>query len=307
MPDLGSVPIVSMRLHAINGRTIKDLKADTTTGIRSWVLDREYRVSFRDTLTDAETITAGRWTGVHQNSSDTIFISLSTNFADDMRVKIGDRVSFNVHGAIINAVVGSFRKVDFSRIQPNFLVLFPAGVLEPAPKLHVFLTRFTSPSQSARFQSALLETFPNVSVVDIQTILQTIDVVISKVSFIIRFMAMFSIITGAIVLISSVIQSKYQRMREGTLLRTLGASGKQILGINAIEYFLLGGLSSVTGILISVSLNMLTARFVFKTVLTPDFTALGISFLVITLSVVAIGLFNSRDIIRRPPLEVLRD
>jgi len=248
----------------------------------------------------------GKFVGKVNTATDSIFISLSSNIVDDMTVRLGDPVSFNVQGAIIKTYVGSIRQIDFQRVQPNFLVVFPTGVLENAPKFHVLLTRFKSPEQSAGYQQKLVAKFPNVSIIDLNLILQTVDDVLKKVSFIIQFMAMFSIVTGILVLIGSVIISKYQRIRESVLLRTIGAGRKHILGINMLEYFLLGSLASLTGIAISVVLNMALAQFSFNTILAPDFMPLFICYLAITFTTVVIGLLNSREVVNKPPLEVLR-
>lgn len=307
MPVLGSVPIVSMKLHAINDKSIPELKKDTVDGVSKWVLDREYRVTYRDSLIDSEELISGKWIGSVKSPDDSIFISLSSNFSDDMKVRLGDAVTFNVQGAIIKTYVGSIRKIDFQRVQPNFLVLFPAGVLENAPKFHVLLTRFAAPEQSAQFQQKLVADFPNVSIIDLNLILQTVDDVLKKVSFIIRFMALFSIVTGILVLIGSVIISKYQRIRESVLLRTMGAGRRQILGINALEYFLLGSLASLTGILISVVLNMALAQYSFDTILAPNPLPLFICYIAITMTTVIIGLLNSREVVNKPPLEILRN
>jgi len=305
-PVKGSVPIVGMKLQAINGRTVDELKADSTSEIREWVLDREYRVTYRDSLTNSEKLTEGIWRGKVEHPGDSVFISIADNFADDMDVHVGSSVTFNVQGALIKTYVGSIRKVDFQTMQPNFLVLFPAGVLEQAPKFHVLMTRFSSPDASAKYQQALVKRFPNVSIIDLNLIIETVDSVVSKVSFVIRFMALFSIITGIIVLAGSVIISKVNRIRESVLLRTIGANRKQILGINAMEYFLLGSLASLTGILISIVLNLGMAQYTFNTVFAPAFMPLFLCYILIVAATVIIGLLNSREVVNKPPLEILR-
>src|SRR5690606_11559069 len=161
-------------------------------------------------------------------------------------------------------------------------------------------------SESAQCQQAVVRAFPNVSIIDLTLILEAVDDLLSKVSFVIRFMALFSILTGLLVLISSVVISKYQRIRESVLLRTLGASRRQILLINAAEYFLLGTLATFTGIILSFAGTFLVAKFSFKIPFTPDLLPPFIVFLCITALTVFIGLFNSRDILNKPPLEVLR-
>jgi putative ABC transport system permease protein len=303
LPVISEVPIVTMRLEAIKGRSVEDLRADTTAGIRDWVLSREYRVSYRDSLSESETLLRGEW---QERAGDSIFVSLEEGLREDMKVELGDELVFNVQGARLKTYVGSIREVDWQRMQTNFLVMFPEGVLEQAPKFHVLLTRFESPEQSAAFQRKVVKDFPNVSVIDLQLVLETIDTVLSKVSFAIRFMAFFSIFTGLLVLTGSVLISKYQRMQESVLLRTLGARRKQILLINALEYFLLGSLAALSGIVIALIAGSLLAWLSFETSLQPNALVLVAVYFVISSLTVIIGMSNSRSIVSRPPLEVLR-
>lgn len=127
-----------------------------------------------------------------------------------------------------------------------------------------------------------------------------------KIGFVIRFMAAFSIITGMVVLIASVLISKYQRIQESVLLRTLGASRKQILAITALEYFFLGTLASATGIVLSLLATWALAKYTFKTVFIVHPLPLAIVFVLICLLTVVIGLINIRGVLRRSPLEILR-
>ncbi|MGB1242469.1 MAG: FtsX-like permease family protein, partial [Chitinophagales bacterium] len=167
-------------------------------------------------------------------------------------------------------------------------------------------TRTPSEMASAKFQQAVVETHPNVSIVDLTMILETVDDILGKVSFVIQFMALFSILTGLLVLIGSVIISKFQRVKESVLLRTLGASRRQILSINALEYFFLGSLASFVGILLAIAGSWGLATYSFKTPFTPDWTPVIATFFIITILTVILGMLNSRDILNRPPLEVLR-
>ena len=119
-------------------------------------------------------------------------------------------------------------------------------------------------------------------------------------------MALFSILTGLLVLISSVVLSKYQRIQESVLLRTLGAKSKQILMINALEYFILGALATLTGIGLAFVGSFLLAKFSFEIPFTPNLLPPFWVFLIITTLTVLIGLLNSREVLTKPPLEVLR-
>ncbi|MEO6686385.1 MAG: FtsX-like permease family protein, partial [Dyadobacter sp.] len=128
----------------------------------------------------------------------------------------------------------------------------------------------------------------------------------NKIGFVIRFMAGFSILTGIVVLISSVLISKYQRLQESVLLRTLGASRKQIFAITALEYFFLGAMASLTGILLALISSWALAKFTFETEFKPELLPVLLLFLLVSSLTVVIGLINSRGILSKSPLEVLR-
>lgn len=306
LPILQQVPIVTMRIEAINGKTAADVKKDTASKISERAFEWEFRVTYRDSLTDSEKLTAGKLSGPVKYPGQVVPISMEEQYARRINVKIGDSLLFNVQGALVPTVVGSMRQVDWQRVQTNFRVVFPPGVLEPAPQFHVLITRVPSPEVSARFQQAVVHSYPNISIIDLHLILKVLDDVLSQIGFVIRFMAGFSIITGLIVLIASVLISKYQRMQESVLLRTLGASRRQILVITALEYFFLGALAAATGILLSLAGSWALARYSFKTSFSPDWWPIIILFVVISLLTILIGIFNSRSVVNRPPLEVLR-
>ncbi len=307
LPIDGTVPIVNMRLEKVNAITAETLEKDSTINMHQWVFDREYRVTFRDSITNSETITKGKWTGEVNKLSGTVLISIEERFARNNSIDIGDTMVFNVQGSVIPTIVGSFRKVDWGRVQTNFLVVFPAGVLEEAPQFHVLLTRIPNKEASARFQRLMVQQFPNVSIIDLSLVLSIVDNLLDKVGFVLRFMAGFSIFTGIIVLIASVLISKYQRIQESVLLRTLGASRKQIFYITALEYFFLGALAAATGILLSLVGSWLLAKYIFETEFTVQWLPLLMVFVSVCLLTVIIGLINSRAVVRRPPLEILRE
>lgn len=303
LPVVQAVPVVTMRLASINGRSVEAIQADTSAKIPEWALTREYRVTYRDSLIDSEKLTAGT---VQANTGDMPRITVEKDYLSRMKLKLGDTLTFNVQGAPMATVVSGTREVDWNRVQTNFLIVFPGGVLEQAPQFQVLMTRVSNTEQSAAFQRELVSGFPNVSAIDLGLILRTVDEILQKVSFVIQFMALFSILTGLLVLASSVIISRYQRMQESVLLRTLGASRRQILRIQAIEYLMLGLLAALSGVILALGATWGLAYFVFETPFRPDLLPLLAVLAVVTVLTVLIGLFNSRAVLVRPPLEVLR-
>ena len=305
LPILDNIPIITMRLQKIKDRSVNDIRLDSTSTIRGWILSHEFRVTYRDSLIASEKLLEGTW-GAPMTPNEPIPISLSDNVAKDAQVVLGDTLQFNVQGMLMETVVGSIRQVDWGRPQLNFSIVFPSGVLEKAPQFHVISTHAPDKGVSASLQQELVQTFPNVSVLDLRQVLALVEGILDKISWVISFMAFFSIITGIIVLIGSVRNSKYQRIRESVLLRTLGAKSGQILKITALEYLYLGILGSGVGILLSLVGSQLLAYFVFDTAFVPSWVPFLVVLPGITLLVLAIGLSNSRSVLNSPPLQVLR-
>lgn len=303
LPILQEVPVVTMRLMDINGKTGETVRKDTTQKPPKWAFTREYRITYRDSLISSETLASGK---PPYQANGASYISIEKGFFERMHLKLGDTLNFNVQGAPIQTIVGGTREVEWNRVQTNFVVIFPAGILEQAPQFHVLMTRVPDNQTSAVLQRGLVSRFPNVSAIDLGLILKTIDEILAQISFVIQFMALFSILTGLLVLASSVVISKFQRLRESVLLRTLGASRNQILGITFLEYSMLGFVAALSGILLSIAGTWGLARFVFEVPYRPDALPLLVITLVVTGLTILIGVFNSRDVLVKPPLEVLR-
>ncbi len=300
-----NISLVTMRMHSINGILVNTLRTDSTAQIRKWILNHEFRTTYRDELIASEEIVEGEWIDARA-PNEPVKISISDNLADDANVTVGDPIVFNVQGVLMETTVGSIRKVDWARLQLNFSIVFPKGVLENAPQFNVLTTYADTKEKSAGLQRDLVTAFPNVSIIDLRQVYNVVEDILSKVSWIINFMAFFSILTGIIVLIGSVRTSKYQRIKESILLRTLGAKNKQILKISAFEYFFLGVLGSLVGILLALVSSLMLAIFVFKEPFVPSLIPFLVFLPGITLLVVFIGLSNIGGVLRSSPLEVLR-
>ncbi len=327
LPVMKQVPVVTMRFDEINGRSASqaaladsvekhgergkrgEKPAEEDQGPRessSRAFKSEIRATYEYQLTSTEELTSGKWVGRVKSASDTVYVSLDERYAERLNVKVGDKIRFNVQGTLIPTVVGSLRKVNWATAQTNFRVVFPEGVLEEAPQFHVLMTRVPDAGISAKFQAAVVRNFPNVTVIDMGLLLKLLDELLGKISFVIRFMASFSMITGWIVLVSAVRSSKNQRLREIVLLRTMGARGNQILAITAIEYLFLGALSAATGILIALAASSALAQLSFGAVFVPPLLPVLILFVGITMVVVITGMLGSRSVLHQSPLEVLR-
>ncbi|MBQ4819313.1 FtsX-like permease family protein [Aquimarina sp. MMG016] len=302
---IDNLSIVTMRMHNIKGKLTNEIRKDTSSTINDWVLNHEFRTTFRDSLIASETVIEGNWVE-EIKPGDPVTISISEGLAEDANLAVGDEIVFNIQGVLMETTVGSIRKVDWAQLQLNFMVVFPKGVLEKAPQFNILTTYVPDNEKSAALQRDLVSKFPNVTVFDLRQIYTVIEDVLTKISWVINFMAFFSILTGLIVLIGSVRTSKYQRIKESVLLRTLGAKSKQILRITALEYLFLGILGSLAGIILSLVSSQLLATLLFEEPFIPS----GVPFLLflpgIVLVVLAIGLSNIKSVLQSPPLAILR-
>lgn len=304
LPVVEEVPIVTMRLQEVAGRSLDSMRADTTIDL-SWAMEREYRSTYRGSLTESESILEGTFYAEMPEGATAAPVSVEQEVAQELGVVLGDTLVWNVQGLPVTTVVASIREVDWRRFSTNFFVVFPEGALEEAPQFLVLLTR-ADREASAALQAAVVREFPNVSAIDLSLVLNTFDAIFDRIAFVIRFMALFSVLTGLLVLVGAVVVSRFQRVQESVLLKTLGASRRQIIQIMAVEYFFLGLLAACTGLVLALGAGWGLARFLFETDFVPDPLPVSLTVAAVALLTVAVGMWISRDVYNRTPLEVLR-
>jgi putative ABC transport system permease protein len=301
-------PIITMRIASVKGRAAADILKDQTLRVPAWTLRREYRSTYRGEITDSEKLTAGKFTGRVLAGEEIVPISLEEKLAADLQVGLGDELVLDVQGVPVKARVGSLRSVDWRRMQPNFFMVFPEGALEAAPKFHIMALRATDATQSALVQQAVVRDFPNVSAIDLALVIRAIDGVYSKASFVVEFLALFTVVTGGIVLAGAVLIGRSQRVRESVLLRTLGATKAQVNRIMLAEYLALGTLGAAVGAVLAVGANWALAQYMFKMTWTgPSPVVLLGGWAAVSVLTVTTGLLSNRGICDHPPLAVLRE
>jgi putative ABC transport system permease protein len=344
-PVLVHAPIVTMKIKSLKGRPVEELLRnsrggrDTQGGAQAsgspnaaaipsdasaekkaaegrkggggermpgWTLRREYRSTFRGQLEGTERLVSGTFVGRVEPGEPVVPVSMEEGLVKDMGLALGDEIEWDVQGVPIRTKLGSVRAVEWRRLEPNFFVVFPEGVLEPAPKFHVAAVRAEDSDHSARVQRALVAAFPNVTAIDLALVMQTVDGIFSKVAFVVNFMAAFTVLTGVIVLAGAVLTGRFQRIRETVLLRTLGATRSQLLKIQLVEYAILGLLAAFVGCVLAVMGNALLAHFVFRiTPSVPVVLLLGGALAVCVVTVIT-GMLTGRGVANHPPLEILR-
>jgi putative ABC transport system permease protein len=302
-----TTPIVTMRIADIKGRPATDILGDSTRRGGRWAVRREYRSTFRSELLGAERVTAGTWTPTTGSPQGPYSVSLEDGVARELGVGVGDLVTWDVQGVKIPSRVTSLREVKWARFEPNFFAVFEPAALASAPKTWVMLSRIPDANAVARLQRAVVAGQPNVSTIDLTLIQRTIGQIVERVALAVRFLAVFCLAMGVPVLFSAMAATRRDRLREGVLLKTLGATRAQIRRILLAEYALLGVLAALTGMVLSFGGAWALTVFVFKGAFVPAWgPALAIAGVMAAMTV-GIGLLTGREVFRETPMVALRE
>jgi putative ABC transport system permease protein len=297
------IPTVRARIAAVNGREI-DLEQGEMRRERGR-LGREYVVTYRPALEPNETIIDGKFWDASPASEPEV--SVEEGMRGLAGIDIGSRITFDILGRKIDARVSSIRRVDWRNSRTGFMVLFRPGTLENAPQ--TFVGPINGPmdeKERSRFQRALLDQYPNISVIDVADIIRSVKRILNNVTLAISFIGGFVFLSGTLILIGSIAMTKFQRIYEAAVLRTLGAKRKVLLMILLVEYGLLGLAAGVTGSLAAIGLSYAIDRFIFEIPwsFTPTINLAGIAATVAL--VVVVGAISSLDVTTRKPLTILR-
>ena len=299
-------PIVTMRLLSINNRKNLDLRADPE--IPEWTLRREYRSSYRSQLVESESLISGELVSHFSGelSKSKVPVTVEEGIARDLKLKVGDVVSFDVQGVPVETVITGVRRVDWRRVQTNFFFLFPTGVLESAPQFFALMTRAESSESIALLQNQLLKQYGNVSAIDLNLILETADAVLSKIASAVKFLALFTVLSGLLVLVGTIATTRAARLRELLLLRTVGASRRQLVSSNLVEFAVIGLSAAIVGVGASMAASWGLSLYFFEAIFTLP--ALQLMAIVGGISgiVLIIGLASTVALLRSSVADVLR-
>jgi putative ABC transport system permease protein len=295
-------PVVRGRLIAIDGQPI--VREQVEGRDRAWYFTREYVLTFAATPPPANVLTRGRWWTAAE-AAERPRISLEEEAAGTFGVDVGGTLTFDIQGVPIEAQVMSLRKVDWQSLSANFFVIFSPGALEGAPLSYIATAR-VPPAAEMPTQDAVVRAFPNVTAVPVRDILERVGGVMAEIGVAIRVIALFVIGAGLTVMASALTASRYQRLRESVLLRTLGATRTVVARAFAVEYACLGAAAGVGGTLLGALLAWIVLRFLLDVPWTfePGALALGLT-LPIALAL-AVGFLGTFRLLGQKPLPVLR-
>ncbi len=299
------VPVLRARVTGVRGREVTLENYSDVRGRGS--LAREYTITYRDHLESNERVTDGKfWQGAAPAASAEV--SIEESIHERFSINVGDRMRFDVIGRTIEATVTSVRHVEWGDSRSGgFMFVFRPGVFDEAP--HTFVAFVKAPEDAARrarFQYDLVARYSNVTAIDGREILSRIQTVIDNAVLGISIVGGVALLSGVLILIGAVAMTKFQRVYEAAILRTLGAGTRLLTMTLAIEYCALGLLAGTIGAAGAVGLSWGVARHVLDIPWRPAPGLLGAGAVLTMLLVGTIGVLASADVLRKKPLATLR-
>jgi putative ABC transport system permease protein len=241
-------------------------------------------------------------------ASDQPEVSIEQFISESFKINVGDTVRFDVLGRVIAAKVTSVRSVEWSESRTGgFMFLFRPGVLEQAP--HSFIGFLRGPQDleaRARLQTALVSVAPNVSVIDGREIIDAIKAVIDNVTLAVTVVGTLVVVSGLMILIGAVAMTKFRRVYEAAIFKTLGATRRLIAAVLVLEYGMLGILAGGIGAGGAIGLTWAISKYALEIPFKPLIGMSIIGVVVTTLLVAVIGVMSSWEVLQRKPLATLR-
>ncbi|MFN0109663.1 MAG: ABC transporter permease [Blastocatellia bacterium] len=313
-PDI--IPTVRARIAAINGSEVNLDRSRSSEnrrenrgqsgGQNSGMLGREYVLTYRSKLDDNEKIIAGNfWDSTPSTEPE---VSIEELMHDELGLNVGDAMTFDVMGRKVTARVTNIRQVDWRNARTGFLVVFRPGSLDDAPAM--FISAIKGPADAtarAQLQRELVDKAPNISVIDVRDIIEVARGIVQKVSLAVSFVGGFVFLSGMLILIGSIAMTKFHRLYESAILKTLGAKKKLIVWTLLVEYGVLGLLAGLIGSTAAIGLSWAIAEKALKLKwhFTPSVNLIGVGATLVLVTLV--GVLSSWDVMLKKPLGILRN
>jgi len=290
-------PMIRGRIVAVNGERLP-----STDDFQQERRQREVNFTWSDELPAGNTIVSGRW---WNPGTGRPLVSFEQGFAERFAIRVGDRISFLVGAEPLEAEVASIRRLDWQSMRPNFFLIFPPRLLAPYPA--TFMTSFHLGAQDKTFLNRFIREFPTVTVIEMDIVIEQIRAIINQVTAAVNLVLVVILAAGALVLVAGVQASVDSRMREGAILRAVGASRRLLLGGLLIEFIALGLFAGLlaTGAA-ELSVYILQTKVMDMTyAATPWLWPVGIVFG--SLLIGSLGVYSCRKVVSTPPAAVLRE
>lgn len=298
LPQPDMYPMIRGRLVKINDAVISDdMYAE---GRARRLVDREFNLSALHEIPEQNQVVEGRWFDDSKPEA-----SVEQGLAETLGLKLGDILSFDIAGEIVQAPITSIRTLEWGSMRVNFFVILNPASMEEMPQ--TWITAFRLPDDKVDVVSQMMSTFPNLTIVDIGSVVKQVQEVVDQVVAAVEFLFMFTLASGVLVLYAALAGTRDERTREAGLLRALGATRKQLSQAQWIEFALLGGLAGLLAATGANAVGWILARYIFQFdwIFNPLLWITGLA--LGALCAFIGGWAGLRQVLNRPPLHTLRE
>ncbi len=293
-------PMVRGRLVEINSQPVREFVSKEELSRAG--ADRELNLSWAETLPPDNTLVEGEWWNKTNRQNG---VSVEKKLAERLKIKLGDTLTFMLAAETFSAKVSSIREVEWDRMRPNFYMLFTEPQLKTYPK--TFMTSFWLPDEKQKMVTQLLQQFPTAVVIEIDSLIKQIRMIIDHVSLALEIILVFVIIASLLVMIATVQNSLAERLRENTVIRALGGTRRLIAGSLFAEFAIIGLIAGVLATLGAEVVMLILQRKVFDMALQLHPGLWWVAPVAGVLIVGLAGFISARKVLQVAPMQLLRE
>jgi putative ABC transport system permease protein len=290
-------PMVRGRLISVNGAAVQPERYESERAQR--LVEREFNLSHAAEKPEHNEVVAGRWM-----VNETDGLSVEEGLAEELGLKLGDRLGFDIAGQTVERRITSLRKVDWSSMRVNFFVMFPVADLPEVPV--TYISAFRAPVGQAQFDNALVREFPNITNVDMSQTIAQVQRVLGQVIRAVEFLFGFALAAGLVVLLATITATRGEREREFAVLRAVGAGSQLLRNVQRIELLGVGLLAGFVASLVAMAVGWALAKYAFQFSWQPPLLVPLLGSLAGGLLALAAGWWGLRSVLNTPVVETLR-
>jgi putative ABC transport system permease protein len=290
-------PMIRGRLVTVNGAAVAPEQYATDRAQR--LVEREFNLSHSAQQPAHNTLVAGAWAPDEADG-----LSVEDGLAQELGLKLGDRLGFDIAGQVVERRITSLRKVDWGSMRVNFFVIYPVAQMADVPV--TYISAFRAPAGNAQFDNALVRQFPNITNVDMSQTIAQVQRVLGQVIRAVEFLFGFALAAGLVVLLATITATRGEREREFAVLRAVGAGSKLLRNVQRIELAGVGLLAGFVASLVAVAVGWALAKYAFQFSWQPPLLVPLLGSLAGAVLALAAGWWGLRSILNTPVIETLR-